>query len=144
MPSRPKKTDRVKFVKDERLQDMADRACQEVEMANGCLIMVKEALEGLGVDMSACPPMMYPEAIRKAVADTKARQAVISKAEGEVACQKVAGDKAVAEFRARLASAFRDCAPRGQSWCKCHNEAAMFVERFGLPTVTVSGVTYTT
>ena len=40
----------------------------ELGLANGCLEMVKEALETIGIDMSACPPMMYPEAICKAIA----------------------------------------------------------------------------
>ena len=35
----------------------------DLDMANGCLGMVAETLEGLGTDMEHTPPMFYPEAI---------------------------------------------------------------------------------
>jgi hypothetical protein len=28
-----------------------------------CLLLIKEKLEALGIEMTACPPMFYPEAI---------------------------------------------------------------------------------
>jgi hypothetical protein len=37
----------------------------DLEMANGCLQMVHEALEDLGLDMGATPPMNYNDAIRQ-------------------------------------------------------------------------------
>lgn len=41
-------------------EDLKERA----EMSSGCLLMVREMLEGLGIDMERCPPMFYPEAIK--------------------------------------------------------------------------------
>ncbi len=40
---------------------------EQLGWSDGCLKMVKERLENLGVDMSATPPMFYPEAISHAV-----------------------------------------------------------------------------
>lgn len=36
----------------------------QLEMSDSCLGMIKEMLEGLGIQMDACPPMFYPEAIK--------------------------------------------------------------------------------
>jgi len=38
---------------------------QDLEMANGCLDMVRETLESLGLDMKATPAMNYNDAIRQ-------------------------------------------------------------------------------
>jgi len=35
----------------------------DAEMSRGCFDMIKEKLVGLGIEMDACPPMFYPEAI---------------------------------------------------------------------------------
>ena len=48
---------------------MADSPTQEeikerAEMSASCLGMIREMLEGLGIDMTRCPPMFYPEAIK--------------------------------------------------------------------------------
>lgn len=36
----------------------------QLEMADACLDMIREMLVGLGIQMDACPPMFYPEAIK--------------------------------------------------------------------------------
>lgn len=41
-----------------------NRYRDELEMANGCLDMVREELEHLGLPMKGCPPMFYNDAIR--------------------------------------------------------------------------------
>ncbi len=38
------------------------------EMADGCLGMIREALEALGTDMKHTPPMMYNDAMRSTIA----------------------------------------------------------------------------
>ena len=43
-------------------------ARQELEMADGCLDMIREDLEAFGLDMDGCPPMMYNDALRNLVA----------------------------------------------------------------------------
>lgn len=37
---------------------------ERAEMSASCLGMIREMLEGLGIDMTRCPPMFYPEAIK--------------------------------------------------------------------------------
>lgn len=37
---------------------------EHIEMSDSCFAMIKEMLEGLGIQMDACPPMFYPEAIK--------------------------------------------------------------------------------
>jgi len=39
-------------------------AADELELANGCLDMVREELEHLGIPMQGCPAMFYNDAIR--------------------------------------------------------------------------------
>lgn len=48
---------------EQRVQDLEG----DLGLANGALEMVRESLVSHGVDMEACPPMMYPEAIRNAI-----------------------------------------------------------------------------
>lgn len=37
---------------------------ERAEMSASCLGMIREMLEGLGINMERCPPMFYPEAIK--------------------------------------------------------------------------------
>lgn len=41
-----------------------EQAQERAEMSASCLGMIREMLEGLGIDMTRCPPMFYPEAIK--------------------------------------------------------------------------------
>jgi hypothetical protein len=43
-------------------------AKQNLEMADGCLDMVREVLVVAGLDMDGCPPMMYDDAIATLIA----------------------------------------------------------------------------
>lgn len=43
------------------------KICGEVPLTGECLDMIRTCLENLDVDMSATPPMFYPEAIRTMV-----------------------------------------------------------------------------
>ena len=42
-------------------------AAQELDMADGCLLMIRERLEMCGMEMDGCPPMMYDDAISNLV-----------------------------------------------------------------------------
>jgi hypothetical protein len=48
---------------------------QELEMADGCLAMIREDLESFGIDMSKTPPMMYNDAVRRSWQMAEARGA---------------------------------------------------------------------
>lgn len=37
---------------------------EQLAMSDSCFDMIKEMLVGLGIQMDACPPMFYPEAIK--------------------------------------------------------------------------------
>lgn len=41
---------------------------RDLEMADGCLDMVRGDLEAFGLDMDGCPPMFYNDALRNLVA----------------------------------------------------------------------------
>lgn len=41
---------------------------QDLDGARGCLGMIRDRLEELGIDMEHCPPMMYDDAIRSLAA----------------------------------------------------------------------------
>ena len=48
---------------------LTGRDCSDdLEMANGCLDMIREELELLGLDMKGCPAMFYDDAIRRIAA----------------------------------------------------------------------------
>ncbi len=54
------------FCKATEVAELEQQLADEKENCQGaseCLYMVKECLEQLGKDMSAVPPMFYPEAI---------------------------------------------------------------------------------
>jgi len=55
-------------------------AKDSLDMADGCLRMVKETIEQLGEDCSNTPPMMYPEAIANLCSKRNRRIAILERA----------------------------------------------------------------
>lgn len=59
--------DWVAYTDYEKLEERVRDLEAELGLSNGALDMVRESLVNHGVDMEACPPMLYPEAIHNAV-----------------------------------------------------------------------------
>lgn len=47
--------------------EVEQAASDDLEMANGCLVMIHDDLVSAGLSMKGCPPMMYNDAIRQLV-----------------------------------------------------------------------------